>query len=209
MSTTGSSQNASAAPQSNEPRRYPHDAPERDFVNFPPFKAPEEAGKLRVGFIPDEWFKAMYNKTGVMGPYITFWGGLAYIFSKEIYVVWADAWEHITFFGLLIAVSKLYGKQIGTALDKSADEFNRAYETELANKTKSVDESIKVNQALSSLPDANRLVNAAKRENVQLQLESTYRQRLAQVYAEVKRRLVSLKFFILFYADLGDCMIIS
>jgi len=182
-------QTAAAAVAANEPRRFPHDAPERDFVNFPPLKMPEEAGKLRIGFIPDEWFKAMYHKTGVMGPYITFWGLLATVFSKEYYVVWADTWEHITFFALVIGVTKLYGKRIGTVLDKEADSLNKAYVDELDNKTKEVDEKIATNEALQSLPEANSLVNAAKRENVLMQLESTYRQRLAQVHQEVKKRL--------------------
>jgi hypothetical protein len=56
-----------SAVASTEHRRFPHDAPERDFVNFPPLRIPEEAGKLRIGLVPDNWFKAMYDKTGVTG----------------------------------------------------------------------------------------------------------------------------------------------
>lgn len=189
VSTSSSNKNASPAAAGSEVRRFPHDAPERDFVNYPPVRLAEEGGKLRIGLIPDEWFKAMYNKTGVMGPYITFWGAVATVFSKEIYVLWADTWEHITFFTLVIAVTKLYGKQFGQALDKQADTLNKQYETDLDNKTKDVDAKIVAHQSLESLPEANKLVNAAKREIVQLQLETTYRERLAQVYQEVKRRL--------------------
>lgn len=131
----------------------------------------------------------MYEKTGVMGPYITFWGGLAAILSKEIYVVWADSWEHLTFLALVVGATKLYGKQIGQFLDKQADSYNHEYKSALDEKTKHVDESIQTNLALQSLPEANKLVNAAKKDAVSLQLESAYRQRLAQVYQEVKKRL--------------------
>ena len=67
---TTSSNSSAAAPATAaaaEPRRFPHDAPERDFVNFPPLKIGQDAGKLRIGLVPDEWFKALYNKTGVTG----------------------------------------------------------------------------------------------------------------------------------------------
>lgn len=187
LATSPATQSSSPAP--TEHRRYPHDAPERDFVNFPPFKVPEEGGKVRIGFIPEEWFKAVEAKSGVMGPYVLFWGGLATIFSKEYYVVWADTWEHITFFALLVYATKKFGPQIAAYLDKSANEANQAYETELKDKTQEVDSKIVSTQALQSLPEANQLVNAAKRENVLLQLEETYRQRLSQVHQEVKKRL--------------------
>lgn len=189
VATSSSNSNAAAVAKSSEARRFPHDAPERDFVNFPPLRIPEEGAKVRIGFLPDSWFKAMYEKTGVMGPYITFWGLAATVFSKEFYVVWADTWEHITFFALVVAVSKLYGRNIAGALDKEADRLNKGYVAELEEATRDVDAKIQSHQSLQSLPEANKLVNTAKRENVQLQLESTYRQRLAQVFQEVKRRL--------------------
>lgn len=58
---------SSSSAASNEHKRFPHDAPERDFVNFPAPSVPAEAGKVRIGLVPDDWFKAMYDKTGVTG----------------------------------------------------------------------------------------------------------------------------------------------
>jgi len=186
---TTSSNNSSNQAAVSEPRRYPHDAQERDMVNFPPRRQPVNPGKLRLGLIPDEWFQYMYNKTGVTGPYILFWGGLTTILSKEYFVPWVDTPEHLVFLGVLVAVSKVYGPQIGAMLDKISEQKDQSYVNEINDSTKHIDAQISENQALRSLPEANLLIHVAKRENLHLQLEAALRQRMASVFAEVKRRL--------------------
>jgi len=186
---TSSSQQATAAQAVENVRRYPHDAPERDMANFPPLKQPVNPGKLRIGVIPDEWFQFMYNKTGVTGPYILFWGGLTTILSKEYFVPWVDTPEHLVFLGLFVYFSKTYAPQIAAYLDKHVNAADEAYNADLAQSTKSVDAAIVQKESLKSLPDANALIHEAKRENVHLQMEAAYRQRVAEVHAEVKKRL--------------------
>lgn len=186
---TSGSQQATAAQAVENVRRYPHDAPERDMANFPPLKQPVNPGKLRIGVIPDEWFQFMYNKTGVTGPYILFWGGLTTILSKEYFVPWVDTPEHLVFLGLFVYFSKTYAPQIAAYLDKHVNAADEAYNADLAQSTKSVDAAIVQKESLKSLPDANALIHEAKRENVHLQMEAAYRQRVAEVHAEVKKRL--------------------
>ena len=91
---------------------------------------------MRIGLIPDDWFKAMYDKTGVTGPYILFWGGLATLLSKEYFIYWADTAEQIVFLGLVVFISKKYGKTIGAWLDKEADQANTAITKGLEDQTK-------------------------------------------------------------------------
>ncbi len=99
-------------------------------------RVPEHAGKLRIGLVPDEWFKAMYDKTGVTGPYVLFWGAVATLLSKEYFVYWADTAEQIVFLTAVIGISKLYGKQLGQFLDKESENTNKAAVAHLEEATK-------------------------------------------------------------------------
>lgn len=72
----------------------------------------------------------------IKGPYILFWGAVATILSKEIFVYWADTSEQLVFLAAVIAASKLYGKQIGQFLDNLSDAKNKEMVSELDNATK-------------------------------------------------------------------------
>ena len=197
---------STSAANKSEVRRYPHDAPERDFVNFPPFRQPVNPGKTRLGFIPDEWFQMMYDKTGVTGPYILFWGTIATVLSKEYYIPWADTAEHVVFLGFVIYVSSKFGKSLAALLDKDVEAKKKAYLDELNESTKGVDAQINTLEALKSLPEANALIHDAKRDNIHLQLEAAFRQRMAMVHQEVKKRLVSLHFIEMLRSNIKNKM---
>jgi len=182
---------AAAAPAASakQHKRYPHDSAERDFVNFPPPTVPEEAGKLRVGFLPEEWFTAFYNKTGVTGPYLLFWGGIVTALSKEWYVSWVDTAHMICFIGLTITIAKCYGGQIREFLEKSLNKEIDELKAKEVARLKDVEDGLVKAESTKTLPELNKLVHSVKKENVLLQLEAAYRARLAQVNHEVKRRL--------------------
>lgn len=81
---------------------------ERDLVNFPERKRPIEKSPVRCLIFPEEWFTALYPKTGVTGPYMFLAGLGTFLCSKEYFVM-----EHDFFVGLgLFAVLGTVVKQV-------------------------------------------------------------------------------------------------
>ncbi|KAH8259229.1 hypothetical protein KR026_000953, partial [Drosophila bipectinata] len=150
---------------------------------------PEHPGKVRLGFIPEEWFQFFYNKTGVTGPYTFGVGLITYLCSKEIYVM-----EHEYYSGLslgimaVIAVKKLgpvIAKWADGEIDKIEAEWKEGREAEL----KVLSDAIEAEKKEQWRADGALLLMEAKKENIALQLEAAFRERAMNVYSEVKRRL--------------------
>lgn len=134
-------------------------------------------------------FQFFYKKTGVTGPY-TFGVGLAtYLCSKEIYVMEHEYYSGLSFAIMIIFAVNKFGPAIGAycdkEIDKYADELNQGRKDELAN----YEEQIKEEKTEQWRADGQLMLMEAKKENVALQLEAAYRERIARVYNEVKRRL--------------------
>jgi F-type H+-transporting ATPase subunit b len=60
-----------------------------------PNKLNEVPNPVRWYCVPESWFKFFYEKTGVTGPYMFFYGLLVYGFSKEYIVLWYDFTEYL------------------------------------------------------------------------------------------------------------------
>lgn len=144
-----------------------------------------EPGKVRLGFLPEEWFQFFYSKTGVTGPYAFGVGLMTYLFSKEIYVM-----EHEYYSGLslaimcVLAVKKLgptVSKYIDEQVDKIETDWNAGRTDELKTRTESI-ENEKLEQWRA---DGSLILMDAKKENVALQLEAAFRERSMNVYNEV------------------------
>jgi F-type H+-transporting ATPase subunit b len=164
--------------------------PERDTVNFPIKTQPLTTPPVRLGFIPDSWFQAFYPKTGVTGPYVFGVGFLTYVLSKEIWIIEHNFTHFISFWIAFYIIVKKFGPYIASYYDTHNEGLDNRHWYVPLNKTK---DQFKANIAELEKgiwrEDGQKYLFEAKKENVDLQLESVYRQRLAEVHQAVKKRL--------------------
>lgn len=149
----------------------------------------EHPGKVRMGFIPDEWFQFFYPKTGVTGPYLFLAGLSTYMFSKEIYVM---EHEYYTGLSILIAVvfaTKKFGPSIAKSLDKEVDATEAEWNQGRIDELKDHADAIEAEKKEQWRAEGQLMLMEAKKENIALQLEAAYRQRAMSAFQEVKKRL--------------------
>lgn len=163
-------------------------APERDFVNFPRPVQPQQP-PVRFGFVSDNLFKLFYPKTGYTGGYCFGFGVLTYLVSKEIWVLEHEFWNGVGIFTIIYIINRKYGKQIKEYLEKdSQSEIDALYANKNAT-IKAVDAAISAEKRAQYEAEGMGILFDAKKENVALQVEANYRERLMQAYSEVKKRL--------------------
>lgn len=164
--------------------------PERDNVNFPILKAPLTCPPVRFGFIPETWFQSLYEKTGVTGPYVFGVGLITFLLSKEIWIVEHGFTHFISFWLAFYIITKKYGSKLGDYFTQHGEGVDERLWYKPLNKTKEDAKKVIVELEKSIWrEEGQKYLFEAKRENVDLQLEAVYRQRLAEVHQNVKKRL--------------------
>ncbi|XP_026500833.1 ATP synthase subunit b, mitochondrial-like [Vanessa tameamea] len=146
-------------------------------------------GKVRMGFIPDEWFLFFYSKTGVTGPYVFGLVLTNYLFSKEIYVMEHEYYVGLSIFTMLYYASTRLGPGLGRSLDKSIDEHVETLEKARRDEACVYENAIKDAKDAQWRAEGQKLLMDAKKENIAMQLEAIYRERFMQVFHAVKGRL--------------------
>eukprot|EP00088_Acartia_fossae_P066408 TRINITY_DN822_c0_g3_i1.p1 TRINITY_DN822_c0_g3~~TRINITY_DN822_c0_g3_i1.p1 ORF type:complete len:243 (-),score=100.72 TRINITY_DN822_c0_g3_i1:100-828(-) len=162
---------------------------ERDLVNFPPRQRPIDKAPVRCLIFPEEWFTALYPKTGVTGPYMFLAGMGTFLASKEYFVM-----EHDFYVGLGLAmclgtvikqVGPSWTEEINKELDQEEAELRSIRQSEIDHVKESIEEELRVQADGAAYTD----IIAAKKEAVGLQLEAAYRARLVEAHQQVKKRL--------------------
>ncbi|KOB78937.1 ATP synthase b [Operophtera brumata] len=156
---------------------------------LPDFKRAKKSGLVRLGFLPDEWFTFFHSQTGVSGPYVFGIVLVNYMLSKEIFIM-----EHEYYSGLSIAlivwlVTTKLGPAAGASLDKEVDAIVADWQKGRDDEIASYESQIKAAKDAQWRAEGQKSLMDAKKENIMMQLEAAYRERMMHVYSSVKGRM--------------------
>lgn len=145
--------------------------------------------KVRMAFLPENWFTFIQQKTGVSGPYVLIFVFANYCLSKEIYVLEHEYYSGLSWIVMVAIVYNKFGSQIGDQLDKQVDAVSAQWEAS-RDQEKSFYSSM-IDDAKDSQwrAEGQKLLIDAKKENILMQLEAAYRERAMLAYQAVTGRM--------------------
>lgn len=144
---------------------------------------------MRFSFVPDEWFQFFHNKTGISGPYVFLVSVSTLLISKEIYVMEHEYYSGLSILIMLYLTVTRLGDKIGKTLDKAVDDYEGTWTATRNLAKKTSEDGIAEENKLQQSMEGQLMLQDAKKENVALQLEAAYRERILTVFKDVKRRL--------------------
>ncbi|XP_075144621.1 ATP synthase subunit b, mitochondrial-like [Haematobia irritans] len=152
-------------------------------------KRPIEPAKVRLGFIPDDWFTFFHQKTGVTGPYMFGVGLLNWLFSKEIYICDHEFYNGLAMAILCVTAVKKLGPMVADYCDKEIEKIEQNWRQMYHDELKSYENLIAQERHEQWQAEGSLILMQVKRENIALQLEEAHRKAMMKVYEDVMRRL--------------------
>ncbi|XP_014217989.2 ATP synthase subunit b, mitochondrial, partial [Copidosoma floridanum] len=122
-------------------------------------------------------------------PYMFAAGLSTYLISKEIYVLEHEFYSGLSLALALIVAIKKFGPSVAKYIDKNIDEYEQSWESSRTDQIKELQNLIEHEKKEQWRTDSQKMIADIKRDNINMQLEAVYRERLSHVYQEVKRRL--------------------
>ncbi|XP_045784721.1 ATP synthase subunit b, mitochondrial-like [Maniola jurtina] len=152
-------------------------------------KRAEKPGKVRMGFIPEEWFLFFHPKTGVTGPYVFGIVVANYLFSKEIYVMEHEYYTALSIVPIMYLAATRLGPGLAKMLDKDVDDFANELEKRRKNELSVFEKTVKDAKEAQWRAEGQELLINAKKENIAMQLEAAYRERCMRMFLAVTGRM--------------------
>lgn len=86
---------------------------------------------------------------------------------------------------ICIAATKMFGPKIGQFLDKEVDKYQETLEETRNSQVRDCEKLIAHEKKQQDCIEGQRMIMDIKKENIKMQLEATYRERMMKVYQEV------------------------
>jgi len=168
--------------------------PDRDVANYPYPARPMYPPKTRMLMMADSWFTPFQKVTGVSGPYLFFGGLAAFLVNKELWVFEEQGHMTVGWIIFYLLVSRSAGFKVDNWLygeyQNRMNYFKGLIKEDLKDAVEFRQTSAAQTESLAAVKEAFPTV---LKENMQLQLEATYRKNVQSVATELKRRLDYLK----------------
>lgn len=191
--TTASAPASGRKPGKKDDFYDPWDNPERDYVNFPRPVQLENTPPVRHLWVPESFFKYLYPKTGVTGPYALVGGFTTFLLSKELWVIEHEFWMGLELAFVLGCIMRFAGPQakayLNESVEKKAAEIDALQKAQVDKQQAEIDAEKEAQYMASSFEELFQ----AKKEAVGLQLEAEYRARLQEAYTTVSSFIVMFK----------------
>lgn len=120
-----------------------------------------------------------------LGPYVFAISVSTYLCSKEIYILEHEFYNGISLLMICVASVKLFGPKLAQFLDKGVDKFDDELNETRNSEIRAHEDLISHEKNVQSSLDGQKMIMDIKKENIKMQLEATYRERMVQVYEEV------------------------
>ncbi|XP_033212361.1 ATP synthase subunit b, mitochondrial-like [Belonocnema kinseyi] len=118
------------------------------------------------------------------GPYMFGLGVSTYLLSKEIYILEHEYYSGCSLFLVLCGGYYKFKPQISAFLDKAITDYEESWNTGRTQEIKANEELIENLKKEQWRTDAQKMILDVKKENIKMQLEAAYRERVARVYSE-------------------------
>lgn len=152
-------------------------------------KRAERCAPVKLAVIPAEWLNFFHVKTGVSGGYVLLFVLTNYALSKEIYVMEHEYYAGLSIFLMLYYATTKLGPDIGASLDKEVDDIVENMYKGRKAEVAYYESIVKESKDAVWRAEGQKLLIEAKKENVLMQLEAAYRERMMHAYQMVKGRM--------------------
>lgn len=165
------------------------DGPQRDKVNFPRVGQTLDTPPTRYHIIPESWFQFFYPKTGVTGPYVFAASFGSFLMSKEWLVMEHELLTGLSSICIFAWALPKFGPAVREYIVGGVKREERDWDNWQHGNAKTLGALIEHYKSQLNVSEVIDELYGARKQDLEIQLEVEYRERLKTIYEDTKRRL--------------------